>query len=63
MEKRRRRQDLFAEVSDFSVLVKQPYRVLLEIRFPVALEKLWAGRQLGEGSVEGVSQIEITVTI
>ena len=32
-------------------------------RFPVALEKLWAVRQLGEGSAEGVSQIEITVTI
>jgi hypothetical protein len=33
------------------------------LRFPVALEKLWAVRQLGESSAEGVSQIEITVTV
>jgi hypothetical protein len=34
-----------------------------QIRFPVALEKLWAVRQLGEGSAKGMSQIEITVTV
>jgi len=47
------------------IAINQGYRYLGDDqnRFPVALEKLWAVRQLGEGSAEGVSQIEITVTV
>ena len=41
----------------------RPHGVYDVRRSPVALEKLWAVRQLGESSAEGVSQIEITVTV
>lgn len=38
------------------------WHVGTRLHFPVALEKLWAVRQLGEGIAEGLSQIESTVT-